>query len=250
VRIIVSPAKKMRADDVLPWDDVPVLLERTDELLAWMRGLSRDECQRLWGCSDRLADLNYERLVQMDVRHDLTPALMAYVGIQYQYMAADVLDESAYDYLRDHLRILSGFYGVLRPFDGVAPYRLEMGAKVWMDGCTGLYDFWGDALYHEVMPEDRTVLNLASKEYSACVEKHLQSGDRFVTCVFGELVGERVVQKGTLAKMARGEMVRYLAECQVQEPEDARAFDRLGYVFDEARSDDGTYVFIKQDDAA
>ena len=237
----------MRADDGLAWEDLPVLLDRTEELLAWMRSLGRDDLKALWRCNDKLADLNYERVCHMDLRRDLTPALLAYEGIQYQYMAASVLDEACYRYLQDHLRILSGFYGVLRPFDGVVPYRLEMQAKIWMDDFRSLYDFWDSALYEQVVPgDDRTVLNLASKEYAICIERHLQPNDRYITCVFGELAGEKVVQKGTLAKMARGEMVRFLAETSAATPEDAQAFDRLGYHFDPARSDATTYVFLKQ----
>ena len=247
MRIIIAPAKKMRSDDTLAWSGLPILLDRTEVLLAWMRSLSRDECQALWRCNDKLADLNYERVQRMDLRRDLTPALLSYEGIQYQYMAAGVLDESCYAYLDDHLRILSGFYGVLQPFDGVTPYRLEMQAKIQVAGCRSLYAFWGDALYGQVMPsDDHTVLNLASKEYASAVERHLQPQDRFVTCVFGELVGQRVVQKGTFAKMARGEMVRFLAEKGATSPTDAQGFDRLGYRFDPDRSDDATLVFLKQ----
>ena len=119
-----------------------------------------------------------------------------------------VFTSSAMDYVREHLRILSGFYGVLSPFDGVTPYRLEMQAALSVGGSGNLYEFWGDRLYRAVLDEDRTILNLASKEYSKAVEKYLQPEDRLITIVFGELADGRVKQKGTLAKMARGEMVR------------------------------------------
>ena len=129
--------------------------------------------------------------------------------------------------------------------DGVVPYRLEMQAKATVEGHANLYDFWGDALYHEVMDESRTLVNLASKEYSKAVERWLQPEDRYLTCVFGELEGGRVVQKGVYAKMARGEMVRYLANARAEEPEAMRDFSWSGYAFDESRSDDRTYVFVR-----
>jgi cytoplasmic iron level regulating protein YaaA (DUF328/UPF0246 family) len=123
------------------------------------------------------------------------------------------------DYVQEHLRILSGFYGVMRPMDGVVPYRLEMQAKVAVCGHKNLYDFWGDSLYREVIGDSRIVINLASEEYSKCIERYLQLDDRYITCIFGELEGDKVVQKGVYAKMARGEMVRFMAGIHVDEPE-------------------------------
>ena len=114
-----------------------------------------------------------------------------------------------------------------------------------MDGYKNLYDFWGADLYHEVMDASRILINLASKEYSKCVERYLQPEDRYITCVFGELHGDKIVQKGVYAKMARGEMVRYMAEIQAEDPEQLKSFQKSGYQFDETRSTDTEYVFIK-----
>ena len=245
MKIIISPAKKMNMDtDTLAPESLPVFLEKTEELLAWMRQLSRQEAKELWRCNDRIADQNYQRFQEMNLRKNLTPAVISYEGIQYQYMAPAVFEESQMEYIRDHLKILSGFYGVLRPFDGVVPYRLEMQAKASEAG--DLYRFWGDKLYRELKKDEETfILNLASKEYSRCIEKYLQPGDVFLTCVFGELEDGKVKQKGTYAKMARGEMVRYLAENQVEDMEEIKNFDRLGYRFDEGLSSDREYIFLK-----
>jgi cytoplasmic iron level regulating protein YaaA (DUF328/UPF0246 family) len=147
--------------------------------------------------------------------------------------------------VQEHLRILSGFYGVLKPMDGAVPYRLEMQAKARVAGASNLYDFWGDSLYREVLDESRIIINLASKEYSQCIEKHLSAQDRFITCVFGELENGKVVQKGVYAKMARGDMVRYMAEIGAIAPEQLKAYDRCCYHFDESRSTDTEYVFIR-----
>ena len=182
----------------------------------------------------------------MNLREALTPAILAYDGIQYASMAPAVFEDSQFDYVQRHLRILSGFYGVLRPMDGVAPYRLEMQAKARVAGTKNLYEFWGDDLYREVVDDSRIIVNLASVEYSRCVERFLSPGDRFITCVFGELERGRVVQKGVYAKMARGDMARYMAEIKVEVPEQLKAFDRSGYRFDEERSTDAEYVFIRR----
>ena len=251
MRIIISPAKKMNTDtDSLPWQSLPVFLERTEELLAALRSMDADSLQRLWKCNDSIAALNVERLRTMELRRGLTPAILAYEGIQYQYMAPGVFSDRELAYLQEHLRILSGFYGVLRPFDGVTPYRLEMQAKLEVCGAKDLYSYWKDAICEDVCSETDTVLNLASKEYSLCVSKYLKPGVRFVTCVFGEEKDGKVIEKGTMCKMARGEMVRFMAENGIEQVENIRAFDRLDYRFSPERSDGNTYVFLKQGGAA
>lgn len=151
-------------------------------------------------------------------------------------MAPAVFEDGQFDYVQEHLRILSGFYGVVKPLDGVVPYRLEMQAKAAVSGHKNLYDFWGHSLYQEVMDNSRILINLASKEYSKCIEKYLRPEDRYITCVFGELTGGRVVQKGVYAKMARGEMVRFMAGIHAEDPEQIKTFDWSGYHFDEDRS--------------
>ena len=161
-------------------------------------------------------------------------------------MAARVLETSQYEFLQEHLRILSGFYGLLRPFDGVTPYRLEMGARLAVDGCRDLYGFWGEKLARALAGESGWVLDLASKEYSRAVLPHLPPSVGVVSCVFGELRPDgKVVEKGTLCKMARGEMVRWLAETGTTHPDGLPAFQGLGYRYDPDRSTGARMVFLK-----
>ena len=247
MRIIISPAKKMNVDtDSLPVRDLPAFLEQTEELCRELQSKSPEELQKLWKCNDQIAALNVERLRQMELRRNLTPAVLAYEGIQYQYMAPNVFTNREYDYIQEHLRILSGFYGVLRPFDGVTPYRLEMQAKLKIREAKDLYSYWGAELAEKLFSETDCILNLASKEYSQCVSKYLKPGVRFMTCAFTERVNGKLLEKGTLCKMARGEMVRYLAERQAQSVEEARGFDRLDYRFSAGDSSEDTYVFIRE----
>ena len=148
--------------------------------------------------------------------------------------------------MQEHLRILSGFYGILRPFDGVTPYRLEMQAKLRMGEAKDLYAFWGDAIARELTEGTDCVVNLASKEYSQAVEPWLPEGVRLITCVFGEEKNGKVIEKGTQCKMARGEMVRWMAENRVTDPEDLKAFDRLKYRFAPEYSGGDTLVFLTE----
>ena len=246
MRIIIAPAKKMVVDtDSFAVDGLPQFLEQTEQLKATLQGMSPKELQSLWKCSDAIASLNIERLALMDLRRNLTPAVVVYEGIQYRYMAPGVMETAYLDYLREHLRILSGFYGLLRPFDGVTPYRLEMQARLPVDGCRDLYQFWGDRMARQLASETDLVLNLASKEYSKAVEPHLPKSVRFITCTFGAWKGGKVIEKGTQCKMARGEMVRWLAERNIADAADVQAFDRLDYQLQPSLSTEDHKVFLK-----
>lgn len=248
MKIIISPAKKMNIDDdIFEYRSKPVFFEQAEEIMNYMKNLSYDECKTIWKCSDKLAQLNYDRVVNMDLNYRLTPALFSYEGIQYQYMGARVLSRDALEYLQDNLRILSGFYGILKPLDGVVPYRLEMQSKFINYKNKDLYEYWADKIANSLFEETNLIINLASKEYSKCVEKYLKNspGTKFITCVFGEIKGDKVIEKGTLAKMARGEMVRYLAQNKICDLEGLKRFDKLEYKYSQEKSNENTYVFIK-----
>lgn len=245
MRIIISPAKKMRTDtDTLPWESLPCFIDKAEILYDILRSMSYEELKKLWKCNDQIAALNAERLRTSDLRTNLTPAILAYEGIQYQYMAPGVFARQEFRYVQEHLRILSGLYGLLRPFDGVTPYRLEMQAKLKTRDAKDLYSYWNNMIAEQLYSETDCIVNLASKEYSLCVSRHQKLDTRFITCVFGEERNGKIVEKGTLCKMARGEMVRYLAENQADEPEAIKDFSRLNYAFSPQYSDSSTYVFL------
>ena len=251
MKVILSPAKKMNVDtDSLPIQGRPVFLEQTCEILDWLKTKSYAELKQLWKCNDKIAEQNRQRLEHMDLQKQLTPAVLSYEGIAYQYMAPAVFDKEQFTYVQEHLRILSAFYGVLRPMDGVTPYRLEMQARAEIAGHKDLYDFWGRRLYEEVRDDSGIIINLASREYSRCIEKYLTDQDTYITCTFGEMSGGKIVTKGTYAKMARGEMVRFMAENRIENPKDIRKFNRLGYVFRENISSGTEYVFEKTGDTS
>ena len=230
--------------DSIEVTEMPGFINDAKILMHKMQSLSLSEGKALWKCNDKLAELNYKRYKDMDLMRRLTPAIIAYEGLQYQHMAPKVLTTRALSYLSDHLRILSGFYGALRPFDGVTPYRLEMQAKLSLNNCKDLYDFWGDRLYHSLVDDDRIILNLASKEYSQCIEKYITPKDRFITIEFGELVEGKVKQKGTISKMARGDMVRFMAENNISDLNGLKDFQELGFAYCKELSSNSKYVFI------
>ena len=247
MKIIISPAKKMNVDnDSLVHQELPVFLPQTEKLRTKLQSMSYDDLKKLWKCNDKIATLNVERLQHIDLRKNLTPAILAYEGIQYQYMAPGIFTDKEFFYIQDHLRILSAFYGLLRPFDGVVPYRLEMQAKLAIGETKDLYTFWGDSLANYLFAETDCIINLASKEYSVCISKYLPDSVRFITCVFGEWKDGKIIEKGTICKMARGEMVRFMAENQIRDPEKIKTFSRLNYQYSAEHSNEDTFVFLLQ----
>ena len=215
MRIIIAPARKMNPElDSLAPESLPRFLDRTERLKAALQAMTPGELQKLWKCNDAIAALNVERLRDMDLRRRLNPAVLAYEGIQYQYMAPGVFETGQFDYIREHLRIL--------------------------------YGFWGSALADQLAAEIGLILNLASNEYSRAVKPHLPSTVRFLTCTFGELKDGNVIEKGVLCKMARGRMVRWLVENDVTAPENIKNFAELGYRYSSTHSAENNYVFIRR----
>lgn len=246
MKIIISPAKKMNCNtDEIAYKALPTFLERANTLKEYLKSLPLSELKDLFACNEKIAELNYDRYQNMDLEKGLTPALLAYEGIQYQYMAPQVFTDSQWKYVEENLRIISGFYGILRPLDGVVPYRLEMQAKLNSEFCSNLYEFWSDKLYHELVEEDNLILNLASKEYSKAIEPYLDKNTNFITCIFGTLVEGKLKVKATEAKMARGEMVRYLASENINDIEAIKNFNGLGFEYSKEYSNEKELVFIK-----
>ena len=136
MNIILSPAKKIITDiDSIAPVELPEFIDRTAEILSWLKSRSKEELKSIWKCNDKIAEQNFNRLENMD------------------------LYNRQFDYIQNHLRILSAFYGVLKPMDGVTPYRLEMQAKAEIEDTKNLYDYWGERLYRSVIDDDRVITN-------------------------------------------------------------------------------------------
>ena len=245
MKIVVSPAKTMIENtDSYIGNSIPTYIDYSRMLLDEIRQKSYEEMKEIWKCNDKIANENFDRFKNMNLQGNLSPAIFSYQGIQYQSMAVNVMESSSLEYIRENLYILSGFFGILRTFDVVSPYRLEMQAKLEIGDCKNLYEFWGDKIYRKLFETGEVVINLASKEYSKIIESYLSKEDKFITCVFAEKKDGKIVQKATLAKMARGEMVNFLASNDIQNEEEIKKFDRLGFVFDKGLSNDNRYVFV------
>lgn len=245
MKIIISPAKKMMECDYPEPQALPLYLEKTTLVKNYLQGLTQQELKTLLQANDEITELNFSRYQTMNLQGNLSPALLSYDGIQYKYMAPQVFTQAELDYVQEHLRIISGFYGILRPLDGVTPYRLEFQARLKIGNDPNLYSFWGEDIYRAL--DDRVILNLASDEYAKAVKPHLKPEDTFVTCVFGELDKGKIREKGVYVKMARGRMVRFMAENAIESLEDIKNFRELGFVYDPELSGEKTYVFLAKD---
>lgn len=246
MKIIISPAKKMREeDDFFCACTTPLFSDRAEAISRRLSEFNESELKSLFKCNDAIAKLNFDRYQKMDFDRAFTPAILAYDGIAFKYMAPMVFENKCFDYVQNHLIILSALYGGLKPLDRVVLYRLEMQAKLSLDSFKNLYEYWGSDIYDELLSGE-DIINLASAEYSKAVKKYALQNAKWVDVIFGQLIDNKVVEKGVYVKMARGEMVAFMAENNVRQSEEIKSFDRLGYKFNDSLSSENEYIFIKK----
>jgi len=251
---IVSPAKKL---DFEPLDrqlahTEPVFAEDALELAESARKLSRTELQRLMKLSDSLTDLNYERFKGFSSKpgpDQVKQAVMAFAGDTYTGLDAATLDEADLTYAQDHLRIISGLYGLLRPLDMIQPYRLEMGRRLKNTRGADLYDFWDDHLARAIDEivaghQAQVVVNVASNEYFKATRAGTLKA-RVITPVFKEIKNGEARVLGLFAKRARGSLARFMIQNRIEDPEGLKSFDTGGYVYQDEFSDDDNWVFTR-----
>lgn len=244
MKVIIAPAKIMKIDrDSFPIQSKPQFLDKTRILERFLKSRSNEQLKDLWHASENVTKQSILQLENMNLDERLTPAILAFSGIQYQYMAPDLFTQPALDYIQKNLRILSGFYGMLRPFDGVCPYRLELNTKMVGFRDYSLYHFWGSDIAENLFQEDNIVIDLASKQYTRLVKPYLSQGRQLITVEFQELKNGKWKTVGVHAKMARGEMVRYIAEKQIKNPTDLQDFNDFEFQFEPDVSTKDHYVF-------
>lgn len=253
---VVSPAKNLDYESPVPTSKYtqPELLSQTVELLDYCRTLSPADLSSLMSISDKLATLNANRFAEFHTpftKNNARQALFAFNGDVYTGLDAYSFDEPAVDYAQQHLRILSGLYGVLKPLDLMQAYRLEMGTPLATDKGKNLYAFWGDQIsknLNQAMAEqgDNVLINLASNEYFKAVDKRSLEG-MVITPVFKDEKNGQYKVISFFAKKARGMMARYLIENRLKEVAELKAFDVGGYRFSESHSSATELVFLRKE---
>lgn len=245
MRTILSPAKNIEpvAAGEHPLTR-PVFLGESARIARVLSPMSPWEMEGPFQLSPTLALRAAAMNQTLDLKAPGSPALLAFRGLQYQHLSPETLSPAALSFAGEHLFILSAFYGLLRPFDGILPHRLELVSKIRVEG-ESLYRFWGDKIHRELFRTGEPVLNLTSGEYTKAVAPHLRPGDGFITCDFLLHRKGRLQMLPTEAKMARGRMARFIAEGQIDRPEGVRDFAWNGYTFLPALSGESRYCFVK-----
>lgn len=248
MKIIISPAKKMKREEYVAPLHRPMFLKEAGELLSFLRSLSDEEKAKVWKVKGALLSSSLSSLSTLSLEDSGSPAIFSYDGIQYTYMSPSSFTDSMLEYAEKNLRIISGLYGLLRPLDGVGAYRLEMESTISIPGYGDLYSYWGGKIASSLMEDERLLVNLASAEYSKAVLPYLPSTVTVVTPVFLDWEKGRYVSKGVYAKMERGEMVRFLAETGAETVEDIMKFSSRGYEFSRFLPDSNTLCFVRKDE--
>lgn len=251
--VVLSPAKKLDMSEVETAATDPQFADDAKALAKTARGLSQKDLQKLMGISENLAKLNAERFKSFGTM-ETKPAALAFAGDTYTGLEATSLDPEEMDYAQDHLRILSGLYGLLRPRDAIEPYRLEMGSRLNNPRGKTLYDYWGDRISEALNDQAKatgtqTLINCASQEYFGAVRVDALKL-RVITPVFMEDKpgGPKVVS--FYAKQARGAMARFIIQHRLTDPESLTDFDSGGYRHRPDLSEANKPVFVRSQQAA
>lgn len=249
MQFIISPTKQMRSERVV-FGEVTQPYFKQQAALIWqqLQQYSLTELQALWKCNQNLVIQNYERL--HNTKSILGPAIVMYQGLQFQNMHVELMPVQALKYLQANLWIISGMYGLLRPFDEIQPYRLEMQAKLSVAGSNNIYDYWHDQLYAKLfntlkLQQVPIIINLASQEYAKAIKKYVQPTDKLIDVTFLVWRNDKLVQQATIAKQARGRMIAFCAANEIQDLNQLKTFDELGFVYNASKSNDMELVFVQ-----
>ncbi|MEO0413159.1 MAG: peroxide stress protein YaaA [Pseudomonadota bacterium] len=249
---VLSPAKRLDAETPAPVDthSQPAFLDQAKALVKEARRLRPEDLSQMMHISEDLAKLNHQRFKDFTGSFDLSNAKQAihmFKGDVYVGLDADSLSADGLAYAQEHIRILSGLYGLLRPLDLMQPYRLEMGTGFATKKAKNLYGFWGDTLTDALKDalDGGTLVNLASNEYFSAVDG--KAVDRLITPQFKEYRDGKARIISFFAKKARGQMARFMIDHQVDDAQGLKDFKVDGYGFDAALSNGSTWVFSRAD---
>ena len=253
MKTLISPSKTLNFDDYnTPGFNTDCrLIDDTTELHKILTSYSINGIKDLMSVSDKIAELNYNRFKSWEnpsLSSKSKQAVYAFKGDVYSGLNAETITKDKFDFMQNNLRILSGFYGLLRPFDKILPYRLEMGTKLQNSRGKNLYEFWGnkitDLLNKDFESEKDIVINLASEEYYKSINnKNLNN--KVITPVFKEYKNGSYKTIAIYAKKARGLMSRYIIDNEIDNSDGLKTFNNEGYSYDESLSDNLNYVFTR-----
>lgn len=251
--VVLSPAKKLDLKIDQPQDfSTPMFTEDSEKLIKELRKLKEDDIGKLMGISPQLSALNFERYQKWSINHDIEnckQAIASFSGDAYMGLDAASFTQKEHDFAQEHLRILSGLYGVLKPLDLIHPYRLEMGSKLKVGKKKNLYEFWGYKIVDELNTTlkklgDNVLINLASNEYFKAINKKKLEAT-IITPVFKDFKNGQYKSIMHYVKKARGLMTSFIIKNELQNIEDLIAFDVDGYCYNAEASINNELVFLR-----
>ncbi len=251
--IVISPAKKiMPENNSFGLETTRISFDQeTKKILKVTKSMPVSELRSLMKISDNLAKINFERYKDFDIEHGknrVVQAIFTFKGDTYVGLDAENFSKEDIAFAQNNLRILSGLYGLLRPLDGVQPYRLEMGTKIKINSKKNLYDFWTEAVTNKLNTEledgTKCLINLASEEYFKVIdESQIQS--KIITPIFKSKKNGKLKTIGILSKRARGMMANFIIKNRIENPQKLKDFSKDSYSFDEKLSSESELIFIK-----
>lgn len=246
---IISPTKTMKQDRKIQAEQVPIFLEKTKQIVDILQQYSQEQLQSLMKIKEPLA-IQVKRQFESILFDEYgTRAIETYDGLQFKYMDISMWEDTDFQYASEHVRILSGLYGIVKPLDSIYPYRLEMQTKIQVAGYKDLYAYWEQEILKEIQKELQTheypyIINLASKEYDKVIRNHIHN-EQFIDIIFQvEKKGKRKIE-ATASKIARGKMIRFVVKHRVQRLEQLYEFCEDGYQVDYNLSNPQQIVFYK-----
>tara|TARA_B100000989_G_scaffold278386_1_gene240135 strand:- start:42 stop:800 length:759 start_codon:yes stop_codon:yes gene_type:complete len=252
MKILISPSKTLNFDSQIKskFNSESRLMDETKVLHKILLKYTSKDLKNLMSVSDKIAELNFNRFKNWEdpiSSEDSRHAVYAFKGDVYSGLEADTIEEDKFDYLQNSLRIISGYYGILRPFDKILPYRLEMGTKLENENGSNLYKFWGDKitdLLNDDIEDSDIVVNLASEEYFKSLNKNKVNA-KIITPIFKEFKNGSYKVIAIYAKKARGLMSRFLIDRKSNNIDDIKLFDTDGYSFDGNLSSENELIFTR-----
>ena len=250
--MILSPAKRMEIKQNKFEYSIPAMLNKTKDLIKILKSTNSAQLQKLMKISPKLADLNFQRYGDFDLNHKIgnsSQAILSFKGDVYMGLQADSLNKEELKFANEHLRILSGLYGILNPNDIIQAYRLEMGTKLTNKKGKNLYEFWGNNVTNKINEslskhDSKFLINLASEEYYKVLTPAKIKGE-IIKIIFKEYRDEKLKFITFNAKKARGLMARYIIKNKLDNKEDIKGFDYENYYFDENNSTEQEYWFVR-----
>lgn len=250
--IVISPAKKLdfETPSLTEVFEGPKYLDKAQLLIKELKKYTSQDISKLMKLSEKLSELNVDRY--RNFHTPFTPdnakqAAYAFKGDTYVGLDFESFKPNEVKYAQNHLRILSGLYGILTPLDLIQPYRLEMGTKLKIQNCKNLYEWWKEDITNHInheLQKEKVLVNLASKEYFSSVDVKKLNGT-LINAHFLENKNGIVKVNSLFAKRARGMMARFILQNKIRKIDDLKSFDTSGYKFDKKRSEDNELVFVR-----